>query len=78
MAEDIDQSLAEAEELLCREATRLAARTDAGTKEGLVSVDVADTMEQRLVEQRGLNGSLALVEEGDEIFGRRPCTSVRR
>ena len=45
-------------------------RTDAGVVERLVSVDVTDAVEQGLVEQRGLDGGLAIAEERDEVFER--------
>ena len=41
---------------------------DAGAEEGFVGVDVADAVEQGLVEQRGFDGGLAAAEEGDEVF----------
>ena len=40
-------------------------------KSDLVGVDVADAVEQRLVEQRGLDGRLAAAEESDEVVERR-------
>ena len=46
----------------------MARGADAGVEEGLVGVDVADAMEEGLVEERGLDGGLAGAEEGDEVF----------
>src|SRR5580698_1090836 len=37
-------------------------------KKSLVGVDVANAMQQRLVQQCGFNRCLALAEEGDELF----------
>ena len=48
----------------------MAARADPGVVEGLVGVDVADAVEEGLVEERGLDGGLAVAEEGDEVFER--------
>lgn len=69
-AEDFDQSFAEAGELFAGDAGGLSARADSGAEEGLVGVDVADAVEQGLIEQRGLDGGLAAAEEGDEVFER--------
>lgn len=37
-------------------------------EEGLVGVDVAHSVEERLVEQCGFDGRLAVAKESDEIF----------
>ena len=70
MFEDFDECGAEAGELVAGEASGVARGTDAGVEEGLVGVDVADAVKERLVEQRGLDGGLAGAEEGDEVFER--------
>jgi len=61
---------AEAGELVAGEASGLVAWTYAGVEERLVGVDVAHTMEERLVEECGLDGCLAVTEERDEVFER--------
>ncbi|MCU1248711.1 MAG: hypothetical protein JWQ49_1740 [Edaphobacter sp.] len=48
----------------------MARRSDAGVEQSFIGVDVADTVEERLVEQRRLNGGLAVAEEGGEVFER--------
>ena len=68
VGEDVDKSLAEAGEFGAGEAAGVAAGTDAGVEEALVGVDVADAVEQALVQQRGFNGGAAAPEEGIEIF----------
>ena len=70
MREDFDQGGAEAGEFVAGEAAGVAGGTDAGVEERLVGVDVADAVEEGLVEQRGLDGGLAVAEEGDEVFER--------
>ena len=37
-------------------------------EEGLVGIDVPDSVEQRLIQQRGLDRRLSLAKEGDEVF----------
>jgi hypothetical protein len=39
-------------------------------EESLVGVDIADSVEEGLVEERRLDGSPAVAEEGDEVFER--------
>ncbi len=68
--EDFLQRGAEAGEFVAGEASGVAAGADAGVVEGLVGVDVADAVEEGLVEERGLDGGLAVAEEGDEVFER--------
>ena len=68
LAQDSDQRCAQPGELGARKARGLAARADAGEEDCLVGVDVADAVEERLVEQRGLDGGAAVAEEGDEVF----------
>jgi len=41
---------------------------DSGTEEALICVDVADTVQERLVEQGCFDGRLAVAEELDEAF----------
>ncbi len=53
-------------EAFAGQATCLARWADAGTEEALVRIDVADAVEQRLVEERSFDGELAPVEEGGE------------
>lgn len=62
------------------EVARTTAWTDAGSIERFVGVDVADSVQKFLVEQRGLNGGLAFSEEADkkikvnaERFGAGAC-----
>src|ERR1035441_10193409 len=69
-AQDGLQGCAQADEFGASEAAGLAAWTDAGAKERLVGVDVANAVEQRLVQQRCLDRRLAATEEGDEIVRR--------
>ena len=68
VGEDFDEGGAEAGEFGAGEAAGLAAGADAGAEEALVGVDVADAVEQGLVEQGGFDGGLAVAEEGDEVF----------
>jgi len=68
VGEHVDEGLAEAGELGAGEASGVAARTNASTKEALVSVDIAYAVEQALVQQRGFDGGAAAAEEGIEIF----------
>ena len=64
------QRRAEAGQLVAGEAAGVAAGADSGVVEGLVGVDVADAVEEGLVEERGLDGGLAVAEERDEVFER--------
>jgi len=66
--QDFLQSRVEAHELGAPDAAGHAAGADAGAEEAFVGVDVADAVEQRLVEQRGLDGQLAAAEELGEVF----------
>ena len=61
---------AEAKQLCAGKTAGLAARTDAGAKEAFVGVDVADAVEQGLVQERGLDGGSAALEETEEVFFR--------
>ena len=67
-SEDFIQSGAQSTKLSSGETTRMAAGANAGMEERLVRVDIADAVEQRLVEQRSLDRRLALAEERDEVF----------
>ena len=68
--QDFDKGCAKPGELVSGKASCLAAGADSGMKQRLVGVDVADAMKQLLVEQRGLDGRLAIAEECDEVFER--------
>ena len=68
--EDLDERDAESLELGAGDAGGLAAGTDAGAGEGFVGVDIADAVEQGLVEEGGLNGRSAAAEERGEVGGR--------
>ena len=68
MLEDFDEGGAEAGEFVAGEASGVTRGADAGVEEGLVGVDVADAVEEGLVEQRGFDGGFAVAEEGDEVF----------
>ena len=46
VAEDVHESFAEAEEFVAGEASGLTARSDAGSEERLIGVDVANSVEQ--------------------------------
>ena len=52
-----------ARQLVAGEAGSLAAGTDAGPEETFVGIDVADAVQQVLVEQGGLDGGLPAAEE---------------
>ena len=67
VAEDFDERGAQAGQFGAGEAGGLAGGTDGGAEEALVGVNVADAVEEGLVEQRGLDGGAAGVEESDEI-----------
>ena len=64
------QGFAETRQLGACEASGLAEGADSGVEEGLVGVDIAYSMEKRLVEQSGFDGRFAVAEEGDEVFER--------
>lgn len=68
--EDCDEASAQLGEFVAREACGLARGANAGAEEGFVSVDVADAVQQGLVEQRGFDGRLAVMEERDEVLER--------
>ena len=68
MLEDFDEGGAEVGKFVAGEAACVTCGADSGVKEGLVGVDVADAVEEGLVEKRGLDGGLAGAEEGDEVF----------
>ena len=64
------QGCVEAVELGAGEAACLAAWADASAEEALIGVDVADAVEDGLVEQRSLDGELASFEEvGESVWG---------
>jgi hypothetical protein len=67
-AQDFLQGFAEAGQFGAGETSGLAEGTDAGVEESFISVDVAYSVEKRLVEQGGFDGGFAIVEEGDEVF----------
>ena len=52
-----------------REASGDAGGADSGAEEALVGVDVADAVQQILVEERGLDRELAAAEERGEVVG---------
>jgi hypothetical protein len=66
--EDVAEGVAETGELGAGEATGVPTRADAGAEECFVGVDIADAVEERLVEQGGLDGGLATAKEADEVF----------
>jgi len=66
VAENIDKRGAQAGQLGSGEAGGLAGGADGGAEERLVGVDVADAVQERLIEQRGLDRRAARMEEGDE------------
>lgn len=70
MPENLLEGSAEAAELVSGEAAGLAAWPDSGVVECLVGVDVSHAVEKGLVEQGGLDGRLAMAEEGDEVLER--------
>jgi hypothetical protein len=61
--EDLLQRRAEARQLVAGETAGVAAWADSGMVKGLVGVDVADAVEEGLVEERSLDGGLAVAEE---------------
>lgn len=69
MGEDVDESEAEALVLGAGEASGVAGGADGGAEEALVGVDVADSVEEGLIEERGLDGGLAVAEERGEGGG---------
>jgi len=64
---DGSKGFVEAREARAGEAAGNACGADAGAEETFVGVDVADAVEERLVEERGFDGKLAAAEEGDEV-----------
>ena len=70
MLEDFDERGAEAGEFVAGEAAGLAAGADLGLEECFVGIDVAYSVEEFLVEERGLDGNLAVAEEDDKVFKR--------
>ena len=44
------------------------AGTDPGAEERLVRIDVSNAMQQRLVQQGGLDGGLAAMEKRSKVF----------
>jgi len=67
VAEDLDERGAQAGQLGAGETGGLASGAEAGAEERLVGVDVADAVEERLIEQRGLDRRAARMEERDEV-----------
>lgn len=67
VVKDVDQGGTEAGELRAGELTGPAARANAGAKEALVGVDVANAVEQRLAQQSGLDGELAAAKERGKL-----------
>ena len=66
--EDFDEGGAESGEFVAGEASGVARGADAGAEEGFVGVDVADAVQEGLVEERGLDGGFSIAEEADEVF----------
>ena len=62
------KAAAEAGQLGAGEASGVAGWPDASVEESFVSVDVAHSVKERLVQQRRLDGGLAVAEERDEVF----------
>ena len=48
----------------------MACGTDAGVKESFISVDVADSVEQGLIEKRGFDRRFSITEKGNEVVKR--------
>ena len=69
VCEDLLERDAEAFKLRARKRGGEAAGTDACAKEAFVGVDVADAVEQGLVEERGFDGDFAGLEEAGEVMG---------
>ncbi len=63
------ERLAEAQQPGAGETAGPTGGADFCAEEAFVGVDVAHAVEQRLVEQRGLDGELAAAEERDEVIG---------
>lgn len=68
--QDFDECGTKTDELSASKAPGLPARTDSSTEEALVGIDVAYSVEKRLVEQCSFDGGLAIAEEGDKIVER--------
>ena len=78
MAENLLESDVEAVEFGAGKPAGLTAGTDTGAKETFIGIDIAHAGEQRLVEQRGLDGELTAPEENGEFAagdGERLCAS---
>jgi len=58
----------ETEESLPGEASCYPGGPDSSAEETLIGVDIADAMQERLVEQSGLDGEFAPTEESNEVF----------
>ena len=69
VGEDLLECGVEAHEFGAGEFAGRAAGADGGSEEALVGVDVADAVEDGLVEERGFDGELAVFEEGGEVGG---------
>ena len=65
--EDVDQGEAQALEVGPSEASGLSSRSDAGPGQGFVCIDVADAMQQRLIEQGGFDGGAAMAKESGKV-----------
>ncbi len=65
--EDVDQGEAQALEIGPGEASGLSPRPDAGPGQGLIRIDIADAMQQRLIEQGGFDGGAAMAKESGEV-----------
>lgn len=68
VGEDLLERDAEAFKLRARERVGDAAGTNAGAKEAFVGVDVADAVEQGLIEQSGFDGDFAALKEARKII----------
>ncbi len=69
VGEDLLEGGVEADELGAGEAAGVAGGADAGAEEAFVGVDVADAVEDGLVEEGGLDGELTAAEEVGEVGG---------
>ena len=70
--EHIDQGLAQPLELCPGDACCLPARADTGARESFIGVDVADAVQQRLIEQGRFDGSFTTAEEPGEVCSGDP------
>src|SRR4051812_7720291 len=66
--QDFANSLIKFAQLLTGDGIRAAARTNGGAEESFVSIDIAYTAQQLLIEQRAFDGRLATFEERDELL----------